>query len=97
MVITNGRQESRWTCALGSFTETFKVTNHNILIAKFTCCGFLPLALAWMRSYLSGRTVVVFPTVKIYPAVYHKGLAWGHIYSVKLFTIVAKKAVSYVY
>ncbi len=41
-------------------TAAFDVTDHSILIAVLKCYGFLPLAFAWMKSYLSGRAQLVF-------------------------------------
>ena len=42
------------------FTAAFDVIDHSILIAKLKYYGFSPLALAWMKSYLSGRIQRVF-------------------------------------
>ena len=42
------------------FTAAFDVIDHSILIAKLKSYGFSPSSLAWIESYLIGRTQRVF-------------------------------------
>ncbi len=58
--LTNIEDRKLVGAVLLDFTAAFDVIDHSILLAKLKCYGVLPLALAWIKSYLSGRSQQVF-------------------------------------
>ncbi len=58
--LTNIEDRKLVGAVLLDFTAAFDVIDHSILLAKLKCYGVLPLALAWIKSYLSGRSQRVF-------------------------------------
>ena len=54
--LTNIDDKKLVGAVLLDFTAAFDVIDHSILLAKLKCYGVLPLALTWIKSYLSGRS-----------------------------------------
>lgn len=70
------------------FSAAFDVIDHNLLLDKLSCYGFLSSAVTWMKSYLSNRSQRVFFNGSLSDIKHvHSGIPQGSCLGPLLFTI----------
>lgn len=75
------------------FSAAFDIIDHELLKDKLKGYGFLPTALSWIESYLSGRKQRVFFNgsfflkAKMCSVEFHKAAALAHFYYLSSLTI----------